>query len=155
MTREALWPWSLDVYGRPGVQPLLLELQDAHAQNVPYLLWNLWMAASYRLASDATLAEGALLSRTWDETAVAPLRRMRRELKEPAKGAQGANAIVRSEFTRLELDAERMLLELLEKTSPASGVGADAPLRALTRAVRAWGTAPPAPLLARLATLTS
>jgi uncharacterized protein (TIGR02444 family) len=154
VTREALWPWSLEAYGRPGVESLLLELQDVHGQNVPYLLWALWMAASGRLADDATLAEGALLARTWDETAVAPLRNMRRGLKQPVKpGAEAARSLIRGQVTQMELDAERRGLEMLETASPAPGVGSDPPLRALNRAVQAWGAAPPALLLVRLAAL--
>jgi uncharacterized protein (TIGR02444 family) len=37
LSAEALWPYALEVYARPGVEPLLLRLQDEHGQCVPLL----------------------------------------------------------------------------------------------------------------------
>jgi uncharacterized protein (TIGR02444 family) len=154
VTREALWPWALDVYGRPGVEALLLELQDSHAQCVPYLLWALWMAMSGRAADDAALAAGAALARAWQDAAIAPLRRMRRDLKAASKsGPAAAREQLRHGIKRLELDAERMLLQMLEEASPATADTAEPPLQALDRAARVWSARVPASLLARLAAL--
>jgi uncharacterized protein (TIGR02444 family) len=155
LTREALWPYALEVYGRPGVEPLLLALQDAHGQCPPFLLWSLWLAASGRPAAPAKLAAGAELARAWQDAAVAPLRTLRRDLKRRggAKTAQ-ARSRIRDGVKALELEAERMLLQMLEKASPAPAAASTDPLEALRLGVGAWGgEAPPALLdeLARLA----
>jgi uncharacterized protein (TIGR02444 family) len=151
VTAEALWPYALEAYGRPGAEPLLLQLQDAHGQCVAYLLWSLWMAASGRAADEAALRSGAELARAWQDAAIAPLRRLRRDLKSDAKpGPKAARERLRDGVKQLELDAERMLLQMLEEASPAPGGGAS-PLQSLTAAARAWGGDPPAALLARLA----
>jgi uncharacterized protein (TIGR02444 family) len=156
VTREALWPWALDVYGRPGVEPLLLELQDAHGACVPYLLWALWMAASGRAADDAALGAGAALARAWQDAAIAPLRKMRRDLKAGARpGPEAAREQLRNGVKRLELDAERMLLQMLQEAGPTPTDAAESPLAALDRAARVWSASLPAPLLARLAALTA
>ena len=156
MTREALWPFALEVYGRPGVEAVLLELQDAHGQCVPFLLWSLWMAASGRVASPAKIASCAELSRAWQDAAVAPLRTLRRHLKRPAgpKSAE-ARTRIRAGVKALELDAERMLLQMLEEASPPPGeASADAP-ESLRLAVRGWGAEAPATLLEQLARLAA
>jgi uncharacterized protein (TIGR02444 family) len=151
----SLWAYALALYGRPGAEARLLELQDAHAQNVCYLVWSLWMACEGRPADAATLAAGAALAHAWEAAAVAPLRRLRRDLKtSPAGGARRREAL-RGAVQRLELDAERMLLEMLEDASPAvEGEPVAAPA-ALERAAAAFGGDPPTSLLQGLATLTA
>jgi uncharacterized protein (TIGR02444 family) len=151
-TTEALWPYALEVYGRPGVEALLLRLQDDHDQCVPLLLWSLWMAASGRPVEPAAAAACAELARAWQDAAVAPLRRLRRGLK--AKASQERlQARIRTGVQALELEAERMLLQMLEESSPAPAAEATLPAAALTQAVRAWGGAAPGALLQQLAAL--
>ena len=152
MNGEALWPYSLEVYGRPGVEALLLELQDGHGQCVPYLLWALWLATNGRRADDGALEAGAALARAWHEAAIRPLRDLRRGLK-AAKPAPAARERLRGGVKVLELEAERMLLQMLEDASPPEA-GAGPALRAgLGEAAVAWGGDAPAALLDRLATL--
>jgi uncharacterized protein (TIGR02444 family) len=156
LTREALWPFALEVYGRPGVEALLLELQDHHGQCVPFLLWSLWMAASGRVANPAKFAACAELSRAWQDAAVAPLRTLRRHLKRPA-GSKAAEARtrIRAGVKALELDAERMLLQMLEEASPPPGDAPTGDPDSLRSAVRAWGGEAPAGLLEQLARLAA
>ncbi len=151
---EALWPFALEVYGRPGVEALMLRLQDDHDQCVPYLLWSLWMAASGRRIDAAKAAACAELARAWQDAAVAPLRRLRRGLKAKARTPE-LQARIRHGVKTLELEAERMLLQMLEETSPAPAGATTAPLEALTRAVRAWSGETPAELLQALAALAA
>ena len=40
-----LWDWAVAAYGRPGVAPACLDLQDRFEQNVPLLLAAAWSAA--------------------------------------------------------------------------------------------------------------
>jgi uncharacterized protein (TIGR02444 family) len=158
VTREALWPYALEVYGRPGVEPLMLELQDAHGNCAPYLLWALWMDAAGRPVDAAVLAAGAALARAWGEAAIRPLRELRRELKRPAQApVMAARERLRGGVQALELDAERMLLQMLEDASPPRGdsEARAAPDAALQRAAAAWGAPPPAALLDRLAALAA
>ena len=156
-TTEALWPYALEVYGRPGVEPLLLRLQDDHDQCVPFLLWSLWMAAGGRPIDRATAAACAELARAWQDAAVVPLRRLRRGLK--AKASQERlQARIRTGVQALELEAERMLLQMLEESSPAPassspGAAPNPPAAALARAIGAGGAEAPSALLRQLAAL--
>ena len=147
----SLWAYALDIYGRPGVEADCLELQDRHGQCVPFLIWSLWMAASGRAPDTATLEAGAALARSWEAAAVAPLRRLRRELKSAAAGPERRREHLRGGVQKLELDAERMLLEMLEDASPPPGAAAPSPAAAMLAAAAVWGAPPPASLLQDLA----
>lgn len=147
----SLWAYALEVYGRPGVAARCLALQDAYGQSVPFLIWSLWMAASGRAPDVATLEAGAALARSWEAAAVAPLRRLRRELKTPAAGPERRREHLRGGVQKLELDAERMLLEMLEDASPQVGADAPSQVEAIVAAAAVWGAPPPANLLQDLA----
>ena len=151
-SREALWPYALEVYGRPGVEALLLRLQDDHGQCVPFLLWSLWTATSGRPIDAAQAAACAELARAWQDAAVAPLRRMRRGLKANAS-KERLQARIRTGVQALELEAERMLLQMLEESSPTPAGAPIMAADALGRAVRAWGGEAPPALLQQLAAL--
>jgi uncharacterized protein (TIGR02444 family) len=149
---EALWPFALAAYARPGAEAALLELQDHHGQCVPYLIWALWLAAEGRVADDAALADAAALARAWQDAAVAPLRGLRRDLRGSVSTSLARpRQQLRERVKALELEAERMLLQMLEAASPASTAPPGDAITALTRAVSVWGGAPPVRLLARLA----
>jgi uncharacterized protein (TIGR02444 family) len=151
---ESLWPFALALYARPGVEAALLELQDEDGQSIPFLIWALWLATRGRRADAAALAGGARLARAWQDAAVAPLRELRRSLKRPSP-AQLAHLreALRERVKAVELEAERMLLEMLEEASPGpSGPPLDSAL-ALADAGAAWSDGAPVPRLAALAAL--
>ncbi|MBX3485271.1 TIGR02444 family protein [Phenylobacterium sp.] len=142
----AIWEWVLEAYGRPGVPEAALKLQDEHGQNTSFLLW-----AVYAEAGDAgLLARGAAAARAWDAAALKPLRQVRRDLK-PALPPfdDGARLAFRKEVNRLELEAERLLMETLAGLS--DGRGGAGTLEALEAASAAWERPAPAAALAALA----
>lgn len=141
-----IWDWALAAYARPGVPAAALRLQDDHGQNTSLLLW-----AAYAGTTDlALLARGAAAARTWDQTALGPLRAARRALK-PSQPpvADAAREALREDVKRLELAAERLLMETLDGLSGARGGGAA--LDAMKAASAAWGEPAPASALAELA----
>ena len=145
------WDWSLEVYARPGVAEACLDLQDAHGQSVPVLLWAAWAGIEGRALGDDALVEGIALARGWEAMAVGPLRRIRRALRPSMPGiADPAREALRLQVKAAELDAERALMEALEALTPSGG-GSSA---GLERASAAWGgTAPRAALLDLMARL--
>lgn len=146
----AIWDWALEAYGRPGVPQACLALQDEHGQNTSFLLW----AAYGGLDDPQLLAQGAAAAKTWDGVALKPLREVRRSLKTPLPPvADAAREAVREEVKRLELAAERLLMETLEALAPARGKASA--LEALDAAARAWGAPPPRNALAALAAALS
>ena len=157
MTTEALWPYAMDVYARPGVEALLLTLQDTHGQCAPFLLWGLWMGAGGRDIEPGAATACAELARAWQDAAVAPLRRLRRDLKySPQAITQRVGERIRTGVKALELEAERMLLQMLDEASPPPDGAPSDGLAALRVAARAWGERqPPAALLEQLARLAA
>lgn len=151
----ALWPYALELYGRPGAEPLLLELQDKHGQCVSLLIWSLWAAASARPTHPEAVEQASLIARAWEAVAVAPLRQMRRDLKpESGTTAPPVAQRIRQGLKTLEIEAERMLLQMLEDASGEPAAAPGNPREALTRAAEASGGAP-AESLDRLVTLAT
>lgn len=143
----AIWEWMLAAYARPGVPEACLRLQDAFGQNTNLLLWSVWAEAK----DPALLARAAELARTWEATAVAPLRQARRALKAAHPPVDdGAREALREDVKATELRAERVLLETLADLSGEARGGAHA-LEALKAASAAWKPAAPDQELAALA----
>jgi uncharacterized protein (TIGR02444 family) len=143
----SLWDWVLAVYERPGVPETCLKLQDEYGQVVSFLLW----AYKTRAADPALLGRAVLAVRAWDETALSPLRDVRRALKAPCPPVADAEREgLRAEVKAAELHAERVLVDTLERLGGAPGQTVTG-LAALTAASRAFGDPPPVDALASLA----
>lgn len=152
---EDVWSWAVAAYGAPGVAEQCLELQDAHDQNVPLLLWAAW-AATYGPVSDVMASQAAGMARVWSEAAIIPLRRVRRRLKQPlSDGDEAPRLALREQAKAMELQAEKVLLEQL---AALSGAGDHLPddlmptvmLDAVQAVASAWSGDYPAEKLARL-----
>jgi uncharacterized protein (TIGR02444 family) len=113
---EALWRFSLMVYSRPGIAASLIALQDHGGHNVNLILYALWLAICGGCRLDAAglaRARGAIAG--LDQAVVAPLRRLRRELK----GAPDSDIQdMRQRVLTLEIDAERGLQARLSGLPP-------------------------------------
>ncbi|MBE9555123.1 MAG: TIGR02444 family protein [Proteobacteria bacterium] len=99
------WGWSLEIYGRPGVEETLLDLQDRLGLDVNLLLFACWTGATGR----GRLAGGEwtrLIDGTadWRANVVEPLRAIRRHLKDLGD-KPGATALYET-IKALELEAE-------------------------------------------------
>jgi uncharacterized protein (TIGR02444 family) len=148
----ALWDWALQAYARPGAAETLLEMQNAHRQSVPYLLWAAWAAREERPLSRSVLAAGAALAERWEQSATGPLRFVRRALKAPAPGVpEPAQEALRAQVQALELEAERVLLAALESLAPAPTGAAISLEASLPAAAHAWAFPVPPAALVRLA----
>lgn len=148
----SLWDWALTAYAADGVADACLELQDAAGQNVPLLLWAAWCAAEGRAPDDEALEAAGDTARVWQETAIAPLRAVRRALKPRAPDLNDNDReAVRSQVKAVELEAERYLLSALEALAPACSGPASAPLAAMVAAARVWSPMTPRAGLVRLA----
>jgi uncharacterized protein (TIGR02444 family) len=120
---EAFWRFSLALYARSGVAGALLNLQDRCGHDVNLILYALWLGVcrSYRLdAGDLAAAEDAVAA--IKGVAVAPLRQLRRQLKDSADPDLQA---LRRRAAGLELAAERRVQYRL--ATLLSGASAAAP----------------------------
>ncbi len=143
-----LWDWALAVYARQPVAEACLHLQDAHGQNVPYLLWAAWMAGEGR---SANLKDAARMMRIWDAEVGAPLRGVRRALKPPRPPVDDtAKEALRDALKAVELQGERVLMESLEALSGPPGASTPV-LQGLVAAAEASGDPPRRAALEKLA----
>ena len=115
----AFWTFSLDVYGRPGVREACLALQDEAGLDVNLLLYCLWRAArGVELDGDEIRARMDAVA-PWTGAAVAPLRRLRRSLKNPEAGVPAAAATeIAARIGEVELAAERVAQSLIVESVP-------------------------------------
>ena len=148
-----LWDWSVRAWQAPGVSEACLELQDAAGQSAPLLLWAAWAARTGRSVDADALEAACDIARAWQETAVAPLRAVRRALKSRNPDLEDADReAVRAQVKAVELEAERRLLAALEALTPAAPAG---PPRAIPEALiavaRQWSSITPRAGLVRLA----
>lgn len=116
---SAFWDFTLAVYGRPGVAPACIALQDRRGLHVNMLLFCCWAAASGRGALDADdLDRACAVARPWQETVVAPLREVRRRLKTVTAPAPNAvRETVRRGILAAEINAEHVEQLMIEATS--------------------------------------
>ncbi len=147
-----LWDWALTAYAADGVADACLELQDAAGQNVSLLLWAAWCAAEGRAPDGDALEAAGDTARAWQETAIAPLRAVRRALKPRAPDLDDADRdAVRTQVKGVELEAERRLMAALEALAPTPSGPPRSPIDALVAAARVWSPMTPRAGLVRLA----
>ncbi len=124
------WRFSLGFYRRPQVAPACLELQDAFGVDVNLLLFLLWLATERRLLSAEGVRGIDARIRHWRETAVLPLRVIRRALKGGAPPIDATTTeLFRTRVKAVELEAERLEQEALYALALTEFVGGKEPLR--------------------------
>jgi len=102
---EAFWRFSLALYARPGVADALIAIQNRAARDVNVILFGLWLGASRgRVLAAGELAGAEAAIAPIVGAVVAPLRRLRRQLK---ASADPDLAALRRRIAGLEIAAER------------------------------------------------
>ena len=108
MDAKALWKFTVAFYGRPGVAPMCLSLQDKCGLDVNLLLFLGWLGLQDKAPHSISALEEAV--RAWRENVITPLRTTRRYLREDR--AVGVQAL-REQLKKDELVAERLEQEIL------------------------------------------
>jgi len=75
------WTFTLALYGKPGVAPALIGLQDRLGLDVNMLLYCCWAGAGGRQLSPEDLKAIEAVAEPWQSEVVRPLRALRRRLK--------------------------------------------------------------------------
>ncbi len=103
------WRFSLRFYRQPGVAEACIALQDGCGVDVNVLLFFLWLATARRCASVAVAREVCATAAPWRDDVVAPLRAIRRRLKDgSALVERGAAEHFRTKIKAIELESERL-----------------------------------------------
>ncbi|MBA1202216.1 TIGR02444 family protein [Pseudomonas capeferrum] len=107
-----LWNHALALYARPGVETACLSLQTAGG-DVCLLLCGTWLQARHVMPEAERVGALRELAGGWQRQVIEPLRQLRRQWRDEA--VTDANlAALREQVKKLELEAERTLLERLE-----------------------------------------
>lgn len=113
MDENAFWTYSLDRYNRDGVPALCLTFQDEHHADVNTVLFALWLGQNGFVLNPASAELIRSAVQDWHQSVVAPLRKMRRWMKNyPAQDMDARNHL-REAVKGLELEAERMEQDML------------------------------------------
>ena len=100
------WQWSVAHYGREGVEPLLLQLQDEFGFDINIALWCCWCAKHYEAAPDFALRNAIEQTDGWNTHVTQSLRSVRRFLKAQQTPMTADDAAFRESIKSAELKAE-------------------------------------------------
>lgn len=152
MNDQDFWDWAISAYGAPGVGETCLHLQDALGHNVPLLLWAAWTASTGRRPDADDLEAACDLARGWSNTAVEPLRAVRRALKIATVDIADEDRLaLREQVKAIELQAERVLMNGLATLAPGPSGSPRPAIDALAEVAREWSGVVPRPALIQLA----
>ena len=112
------WDYSVELYGRPGVEAACLELQRRHGLDVNLILLCCWQATRGAELDHATLGRAKTVVASWQAEVVRPLRalrqRLRAKLVDPEPGSvvelwPELAAAIRERALALEIDGEHLV----------------------------------------------
>jgi uncharacterized protein (TIGR02444 family) len=120
------WDFSLALYGKPGVAPALLGLQDRRGLDVNLLLYCCWKGETGHLLSQADLAAARDATIVWQHEVIHPIRAVRRRLKAgfPPLTSEPVEAL-RRRLGDIEIEAERVAQDALAELKTGSAVGGE------------------------------
>ena len=108
------WRFSLRFYRQSGVADACIALQDGCGVDVNILLFLLWLATQRRRIGTDEVTAVCAKAGPWRDDVVAPLRGLRRRLKDGAPLVEGNTAeLFRTRIKAVELEAERLQQEAL------------------------------------------
>ena len=110
-----LWNHALALYTKPGVEAACLDLQ-ALGGDVCLLLCATWLQARGVAVGDARVQALREVAQRWQQEVVTPLRTLRQQWRAAAQD-DAQLATLRDQVKGLELQAEKALLERLQKRS--------------------------------------
>jgi uncharacterized protein (TIGR02444 family) len=113
------WTFSVALYGRPGVAPACLALQDRFGCDVNLLLFAIWAARCGTALGPKEFERLDAAVAPWRARVIEPIRSLRRQLKQDPVGAAPELAeACRQALLKAELEAERAAQELLARALP-------------------------------------
>jgi uncharacterized protein (TIGR02444 family) len=141
------WRFSLRLYRAPGVGDACIALQEKAGVDVNLLLFLLWQATQRRVLAAADVKALDETIGGWRNTAVIPLRNVRRALKS-APGLVDPNTAeaFRTRIKAVELEAERLQQEAMYTLATTMPLGrelardATSPVEAARSNVAAYET---------------
>lgn len=119
--KKPLKEYVIDLYGKDGVEEACLYLQDVLGADVCLVLIICWVYGDQNGKLDFKRAR--LISRTWQEEVIGPIRTARRAIKSMDKGDQLASLY--EELKQTELNAEFSEFAALEELVSSAPQGTE------------------------------
>jgi uncharacterized protein (TIGR02444 family) len=117
-SNNPFWTYSVLLYGRDGVAPACLELQDRLDIDVNVLLFCCWAGSRGRALSETEIEGLIAATRPWRDEVVRPLRAVRRWLKTQDVAPEDAAERLREDVKAGELAAEAVQQAMLWRAFP-------------------------------------
>jgi uncharacterized protein (TIGR02444 family) len=137
--KSPFWQFSYKFYAIPGVAPACIALQDLAGVDVNLLFFLLWNATLGRTLNEAEVKELDHMVGVWRNTAVVPLREIRRALKSSQSIlAPDVVTVFRNRIKADELEAERLQQEAMYALSDRFGKSTLAPVAAARASIAAY-----------------
>ncbi len=109
------WNFSLQIFGKPGVGPACIALQDGLGLDVNLLLFCCWHGQANRALSAEEIRRAIGAVTGWQREIVQPLRAVRRRLKAGVPPISAAESeALRRKVNDLEIEGERIAQAALE-----------------------------------------
>jgi len=122
--KSPFWQFSVKFYAVPGVAPACIALQDLAGVDVNLLFFLLWNATLGRALNEPEIKELDHMVGVWRNTAVIPLREIRRALKSSQTIlAPDVAAEFRNRIKAAELEAERLQQEAMYEIAQSGRFG--------------------------------
>jgi uncharacterized protein (TIGR02444 family) len=115
------WNFSLQIYGKPKIADICLELQDGFGADVNLVLFMLWAAAQERRLDLGEIEKIALFVEDWRKHVIVPLRLARRALKTPPQNWP----IEETESLRQRVKTNELEAERLQQTAMSASLAID------------------------------
>jgi uncharacterized protein (TIGR02444 family) len=141
--KSPFWQFSITFYAVPGVAPACIALQDLAGVDVNLLFFLLWNATFGRTLNEPEIKELDHMVGVWRNTAVIPLREIRRALKSPQPIlAPDVVKGFRNCIKAAELEAERLQQEAMYALAQSGRFGKAtlAPVAAARASIAAYQT---------------
>jgi uncharacterized protein (TIGR02444 family) len=137
--KSPFWKFSVKFYAVPGVAPACIALQDLAGVDVNLLFFLLWNASQGRALNKSEIKELDHMVGVWRNTAVIPLRQIRRALKSPQEIlAPDLVKDFRSRVMAAELEAERLQQEAMYALAGRFGIPMHPPAAAAHASIAAY-----------------
>lgn len=114
------WSFTLAIYGKPGVSPAVIGLQDRHGLDVNFLLIALFAGTRGRALGAADFGALEEAAAPWRANVIHPLRGVRRWLREQSLIPVDASDPLRKAVLGREIEAEEQQQRLMEATLPVA-----------------------------------
>jgi uncharacterized protein (TIGR02444 family) len=134
-TGSPFWRFSLGFYRQPGAADACIALQDRDGVDVNVLLLLLWLASNRRRVAPADAQAIVAKTLPWRDGVVAPLRNVRRLLKDGSALVEArATEVFRTRIKAVELEAERLQQEALYAVAQELTTAAESSIALAARA---------------------